>query len=66
MELRALLKQALPPVDGELRRDLWPRMLDRLGTNVRRVPWFDWALAGAVACWLIFYPGTITLLLYHL
>jgi hypothetical protein len=30
------------------------------------VPWFDWALLGAVAVWLGFFPRAIPLLLYYL
>lgn len=29
-EIQRLLKEAFPPVDRELRRDLWPAMLGRL------------------------------------
>jgi len=66
-ELKALLQQALAPVkDTELRRDLWPQMLRRLDAQPLRVPWFDWALAAAVAAALLFFPGAIPALLYHL
>jgi hypothetical protein len=66
MELRALLKHAVPPVTDEGHRDLWPRMLERLGERARRVPWFDWALAALVAACVLFFPGVIPMLLYHL
>jgi hypothetical protein len=66
-ELQALLKQALPPVKNtELPRDLWPQMLRRLDARPLRVPWFDWALAAVLAAALLFFPGTIPALLYHL
>lgn len=66
-ELRALLKQALPPMQNtELQRDLWPQMLGRLEAQPLRVPWFDWVLAAATAAALIFFPGAIPVLLYHL
>jgi len=66
-ELKTLLQQALAPVkDTELRRDLWPQMLRRLDAQPLRVPWFDWALAAAVAAALLFFPGAIPALLYHL
>ncbi len=66
-QLKALLKQALPPVKNtELQRDLWPRMLRRLDAQPLRVPWFDWALAAVLAAALLFFPGTIPALLYHL
>ncbi len=65
-----LLKQSLPPisarVDAEVRRDLWPAMLKRLEARPTAVPWFDWALLAAVAAWLVFFPGAIPVLLYHL
>jgi hypothetical protein len=62
-----LLKQAVPPVtDAELRRDLWPEMLKRLDRQPVRVPWFDWALAACLGATLLFFPGVIPALLYHL
>ncbi|OLC91427.1 MAG: hypothetical protein DMG35_13635 [Acidobacteria bacterium] len=66
-QLQALLKQALPPVKNtELPRDLWPQMLRRLDAQPLRIPWFDWALAAVLAAALLFFPGTIPALLYHL
>jgi len=66
-QLKALLKQALPPVKNiELQRDLWPRMLRQFDAQPLRVPWFDWALAAVLAAALLFFPGTIPALLYHL
>ena len=66
-ELQALLKQALPPVQNtELQRDLWPQMLRRLDEHQLHVPWFDWVLAAVSAAALIFFPGAIPALLYHL
>ena len=66
--LRDLLKQSVAPVrDAELRRDLWPQMLQRLDeTQPVRVPWFDWVLAALASAALIFFPGAIPALLYHL
>lgn len=66
--LRKLLKQSFAPMDDtELRRDLWPQMLQRLEQRQpTRVPWFDWALAAVAAATLIFFPGVIPALLYHL
>jgi len=65
-----LLKESLPPigtrVGAELRRDLWPAMLKRLEAPPTAVPWFDWALLAAVAAWLVFFPGAVPVLLYHL
>jgi hypothetical protein len=69
-EIRALLNQAVAPVkDTELRRDLWPQMLRKLDeqpTHGVTVPWFDWALAGILGAALLFFPGAIPALLYHL
>jgi hypothetical protein len=64
-----LLKQSLPPISvlagTETQRDLWPAMLRRLEARPA-VPWFDWALLAAVVAWFALFPGTISLLLYHL
>jgi hypothetical protein len=66
-EIKELLRQAIPPVKhAELQRDLWPHMLRRLGEQPLRVPWFDWALAALTAAALLFFPGVIPALLYHL
>ncbi len=66
-KLQALLKQALAPAKNtELQGDLWPQMLRRLDGQPLRVPWFDWALAAVLAIALLFFPGAIPALLYHL
>jgi hypothetical protein len=68
-ELLALLKREFPPLESpELQRDLWPQMLRRLDaqTGPARVPWFDWALAAAVAAMLLLFPNAIPALLYQL
>jgi len=66
-EIKALLKAAISPVkDPELRRDLWPQMLRKLDEQPSRVPWFDWALAAVLSAVLLFFPGAIPALLYHL
>ncbi len=69
-EVELLLKKTMQPVtgraDAELRRDLWPAMLKRLEARPAGVPWFAWALLAAVAALLIFSPGAIPVLLYHL
>ena len=57
----------MPPVDDrELRRDLWPQMLHRLGERPTDVPWFDWALLALLGALVFFFPGVIPALLYHL
>lgn len=66
-ELKELLKQSIAPLaNTELRRDLWPQMLQKLSHQPVRVPWFDWALAVILAALLLLFPGTIPALLYHL
>ena len=69
-EMKELLKQAIAPVKGsELRRDLWPQMLRKLEEQplpIHSVPWFDWTLAALAAAALLFFPGIIPALLYHL
>jgi hypothetical protein len=65
-ELRRQLKAALPAVDLELRRDLWPDVEKRSAKNEKRIPWFDWILLGAAAAGLIGLPQIIPMLLYHL
>jgi hypothetical protein len=66
--LRDLLKQSIAPVrDAELRRDLWPQMLQRLDeAQPVRVPWFDWVLATLASAVLIFFQSVIPAVLYHL
>jgi hypothetical protein len=66
-ELRELLKEGIAPVtDTELRRDLWPQMLEKLSRQPIRVPWFDWALAAILSAVLLLFPTAIPALLYHL
>jgi hypothetical protein len=64
--IKQLLRETTQPITAELRRDLWPAMLKRLEGRPFRVPWFDWALLAAVAVLLVFFPGAIPVLLYHL
>jgi hypothetical protein len=66
-ELKELLKQSIAPLmSTELRRDLWPDMLQKLSQQPVRIPWFDWALAAILSALLLLFPGTIPALLYHL
>ena len=65
-ELKKLLKEALPPVKQELRRDLWPSMVRRLDERTVRVPWWDWVLLGVASLLILLFPGAIPALLYHL
>jgi hypothetical protein len=65
-EIQRLLKEVIPRLDCDLRQDLWPEMLRRLETPRPSVPWYDWALIGALGCWLVIFPEGILHLLYHL
>jgi hypothetical protein len=70
--MEAILKKSVLPLrtkaaeSAELRRDLWPDMLQRLLEPAVRVPWLDWALLAAVVVWLALFPAAIPVLLYHL
>jgi len=64
--LKAQLRENLPPVSGELERDLWPRMRARLESRPHAVPWWDWALAGAAVVLLLIAPQSILLLFYQI
>lgn len=65
-KIRESLKLAFPPVDHELRRDLWPLMLRRMEAPARAVPWYDWALAAGLMGACVFFPRLALLLAYHL
>jgi hypothetical protein len=65
-KIHALLKQAMPPIERDLDRGLWPRMLRRLEQRTSAVPWFDWALVALLLVTLLMSPSTIAVLLYHL
>jgi hypothetical protein len=69
-KMKGLLKEAVTPMqDAELRRDLWPQMLRKLEEQplpIHGVPWFDWALASLAGAALLFFPGLIPALFYHL
>ncbi len=66
--IEKLLRQALPPIGDASapERDLWPAMLRRLGERPAAVPWFDWALMGALAALIAAFPAAIPVLLYYL
>ena len=70
--VRNLLKSAVPPVGDEREpdRDLWPAMLRRMDEETSRgaakVPWFDWALGGALVAFAAVAPRTIPVILYYL
>jgi hypothetical protein len=66
--IRDLLRQAFRPENTELQRDLWPRMLQRFDRQsaIKAVPWFDWALLALLAIFILAFPHSIPVLLYHL
>ena len=65
-DIRRILQDACPPVNAELRRDLWPAMSRTLDMRARRVVWYDWALAGLAGSVLAAFPDLILVLFYHL
>jgi hypothetical protein len=67
-EIKEILKRSFSPVDVELQRNLWPTMLHRLEERERNapVPWYDWALAGALAATLVFFPSLFLVFAYQL
>jgi hypothetical protein len=64
--MRKLVQQAMPPVNGEPDRDLWPAMLRRLDASPAPTPWFDWALLAGLVGLAAFFPTAIPVLLYYL
>ncbi|HTM15563.1 MAG TPA: hypothetical protein VL135_01620 [Terracidiphilus sp.] len=70
--MERLLRDAMRPVvdQPELNRDLWPAMLRRMDEQASRgaasVPWFDWALGGALLAFAAMAPRTIPVILYYL
>jgi hypothetical protein len=74
------LKHSLKPINRELDRDLWPKMLRRLDAGARdrqwfavlfspaaisSVPWFDWALLAVLVAGVCVFPKSIPIWLYH-
>ncbi len=64
--IRDALKQSIPSVNTELRRDLWPDVLRKLDLRPVRVPWYDWALVGLSAALLLAFPRLLLVFAYHL
>jgi hypothetical protein len=65
-EIRDTLKQSFPPVNAELRRDLWPDVLRKLNLRPVRVPWYDLALVGLSAVMFLAFPRLVLVFAYHL
>jgi hypothetical protein len=55
-----------PVAEPELKRDLWPQMLCKLGERPMRVSWLDWALGALLMVWCLLFPEVILGLFYHL
>ena len=60
------LKRSFPPVQAELRRDLWPAVLRKFDGRPIPVPWYDWALIGVSAGVFLFFPQLLLVFAYHL
>jgi len=70
-QIRDALKQSLPSVNTELRRDLWPEILRRealrrLDTHSLAVPWYDWVLVGLSVAAFLAFPRLVLVFAYHL
>ena len=65
-QIRDALKQSFPPVNTELRRDLWPAVLLKLDARQAGVPWYDWAFVGLSTVMFLAFPRLILLFAYHL
>ena len=61
-----VLKQAVPPADAELMRDLWPMMQRKLNAQKVSVAWYDWALLTALGGVLALFPDVFLAFVYHL
>jgi hypothetical protein len=68
LRMKKLLKQSLPPVEGESEpgHDLWPAVLRRLDARPTAIPWFDWALGASLVAFAAFFPASIPVFLYYL
>jgi hypothetical protein len=73
LRLKKLLKQALPPVEGDPKpsRDLWPALLRRLDARPAAPPrfnwaWLDWALVAGLIAFAAFFPASIPVFFYYL
>ncbi len=69
--VRRWLREAVPPVSHNgPQPDLWLKMQARLraveAQEGAAPPWYDWALAAAVAVFALFAPVSIPVLLYYL
>jgi len=65
-QIRESLQLSFPPVNTEIRRDLWPAVLRKLEARHAPMPWYDWALIGLSAGVFLFFPRLILVFVYHL
>jgi len=65
-QIRDALKRSFPPVNTELRKDLWPEVLRKLDARQVGVPWYDWALVGLSAVMFLAFPRLVLVFAYHL
>lgn len=65
-QIRDALKQSIPSVNTELRRDLSPDVLRKLDARQVGVPWYDWALVGLSAVMFLAFPRLVLVFAYHL
>jgi hypothetical protein len=65
-QIRDALQQSFPPLNTDLRRDLWPAVLRKFDTPPARVPWYDWALIGLSAGVFLFFPQLLLMFGYVL
>lgn len=62
-----LVRATMAPVtNGELKRNLWPDMCQKLREPTIRSSWFDWGLAAVLVFLLFVFPEAIPGLLYLL
>ena len=64
-DVKRLMQSTFPPVESQLRRDLWPEILKRMTAAPVAVPWYDWALMALLAGWVLAVPQSILQLLYQ-
>jgi hypothetical protein len=65
-DMQRALRYAFPPVNAELKRDLWPAMLRKIYEPRATIAWFDWALAGVAGGLVAVFPDLLLVLVYHL
>ena len=64
-QIREALRQSVPRIDAELRRDLWPAVLRKIDTHPAAIAWYDWALIVASCAVFAFFPQMILVFAYH-